>query len=412
MAQKRHYFAATFSGLVHELDYFHKDRPIPYLATANTPSSLHWKEALKKLDTPDSDLAECSQGTVIDKERYLVVGIVPHPSLPDVRKPRTMSMSDEHFPLEVVTPVKRDIKRRKPKFYVLLEVEPTIPRYGAFPINPEEIFYFLEYRTDVKSVKERRTQWTEKVRVAAVMPSAEPRRSYSWLSAVQRVAERQLPVSPDGNTRDNSIKFIWEHFLNPMSKTELTSENAEQLAVEILKRWPILQRHNVTGDKLMRLRHGIVESKSAVGWSRAYGFLALGCESSLDSPNLGQLVVGFLDTIDKVRKLGPGKTPRFVKDMVLGSLTAAIDIAKDVQTNSEDTAKILETPAEAELFKLFICQVEDALVNSNTVQQTYASIRDILTDYGHQSGSQHRTIADQMPVFIDILQSTRTALMS
>ncbi|KAK1140441.1 hypothetical protein N8T08_010387 [Aspergillus melleus] len=420
MAQKRHYFAATFSGLVHELDVFHRDRPIPYVTTANRPSSLRWKDALKRLETLDSDLSECSQGTSsntepaesgINKERYLVVGIIPHPSSLDVKEPGVHTMSDEHFALEAVTPVRRDVKRHKLKFYVLLEVEPTTPRYGAFPVSPEDIFYFLEYRTDVKSVRDRRTQWTEKVRVAAVMPSAEPRRSYRWLNGSQRVAERHPAVSPDGKPRDNSIKFIWEQFLNPTSGTELSSKNAEQLAVEILKRWPTLQRHNVTGEKLMRLRRGIVESRSAIGWSRAYGFLALGCESPLDSPNLGELVVGFLDTIDKIRKLGPGKTPRFVKDMVLGELSKAMDVAKNVQTSSEDAAKVLQTPAEAELFKLFIHQLEDVLVNSDTMQQTYFRIRDILTDYGDQSGKEHGAVAGQMRVLADILQSVRTALM-
>ncbi|PLB47933.1 hypothetical protein P170DRAFT_476585 [Aspergillus steynii IBT 23096] len=170
-------------------------------------------------------------------------------------------------------------------------------------------------------------------------------KSYPNLSADEwaRVKSHTDELEP---LKDPGIVLL-EHFMTPRSEIELTLENAHKLAAGIIRIWPDLQLRNIAPDKLLRLRRGIIDSQCPVGWSRMYGFLVLGCASSLDSPDLGRLVSSLLKTVDRIQGQSPVRAHRILPriNLLLEKLSATISMSTKMENDSAAAARLLESPA-------------------------------------------------------------------
>lgn len=409
--------AISLQGEAYELAENLKGRYIPLILQANAPSSTYWQNALNNVREPEFILPANSQGASSNVQQqayfnvrpmdYLMVGVVPH----RLQWGGTLI-------LPAATPILHEDPRDEPVLYVLLDVN---QHRKAFPVDRDEIFYFSEYRTDAETFEDRQVQWLRKVKEAAVRPPGGQQQPqgppiFNALEELKDLLKERSQLSPNDLNRlryltdellnpshvQRSTMALMEQFMNPTSQTEFTLEIAEQLATGIKTMWPEIQRHGITADKLVRLRRGIVDSKSTVGWSRVFGFLALGCEASLFSPNLGESVIGFLDTIDKIQGLSPVKTPSHFPqlDDLSWQLGGAMAIARNAQ---HEIAKAAQT-CERRYRSL------GELPRDMNEQDLHRMFLDAFSKSAFDAQELHRYTEGSIGLVLQMLQTVRTAL--
>lgn len=311
--------AFTVSGLAYELDDVLINRPSPMVVTALSPSSTDWVDRLRevghdnfpKTSYPVDELhgPRCGQAS------YIVIGVVPSVLPEDWRRfiksgsqshvvgidipPGTKTFKPDRslLPLRVAAPIISEDPKGGLTLYALTDIDPESRLCHAHVINQDNIFYFSDYRTNARTLGNRKREWNRKVLDASVRGSGKstPLARNITTARAPTLAEpgpmnelalwiSRWPENLDEETWERirglllelpvnmpSVSSQLETFLDGSRGQRLDLEEAKELSSELSKIWPELE---YLSPKCLQLtREGLLEEKITVSNGHARYFL-------------------------------------------------------------------------------------------------------------------------------------------